>query len=92
LDEHASTLAMKLAVKKGIKIPDELSMVGFADGAWSRRLTPSLATISQHGPQIGAEAAKLLIDRIEKKAEKNVYKTTIIKTELRYRDSVRKPV
>lgn len=91
LDEHSSTLAMKLAVKKGIKIPEELSIVGFADGAWSRRLTPSLATISQHGPQIGAEAAKLLIDRIEKKAEKNVYKTTIIKTELRYRDSVRKP-
>ena len=91
LDEHASTLAMKLAVKKGIKIPDELQIVGFADGAWSRRLTPSLATISQHGPQIGAEAAKLLIDRIEKKAEKNVYKTTVIKTELRYRDSVRKP-
>ena len=91
LDEHASTLAMKLAVKKGIKIPDELQIVGFADGAWSRRLTPSLATISQHGPQIGAEAAKLLIDRIEKKAEKNVYKTTVIKTELRYRDSVKKP-
>ncbi|RXR20598.1 LacI family transcriptional regulator [Flavobacterium amnicola] len=91
LDEHASTLAMKLAVKKGIKIPDELSMVGFADGAWSRRLTPSLATISQHGPEIGAEAAKLLIERIENKAEKNSYKTTVIKTELRYRDSVRKP-
>lgn len=90
LDEHASTLAMKLAVKKGFKIPDELQIVGFADGAWSRRLTPSLATISQHGPQIGEEAAKLLIDRIEKKAEKNVYKTTIIKTELRYRDSVKK--
>jgi len=92
LDEHASTLAMKLAVKKGIKIPDELQIVGFADGVWSRRLTPSLATISQHGPQIGEEAAKLLIDRIEKKAEKNVYKTTVIKTELRYRDSVKKPV
>lgn len=91
LDEHASTLAMKLAVKKRIKIPDELQIVGFADGAWSRRLTPSLATISQHGPQIGAEAAKLLIDRIEKKAEKSVYKTTVIKTELRYRDSVKKP-
>jgi len=83
LDEHASTLAMKLAVKKGIKIPDELSMVGFADGAWSRRLTPSLATISQHGPEIGAEAAKLLIERIENKAEINSYKTTVIKTELR---------
>lgn len=92
LDEHASTLAMKLALKKGLKIPEQLQIVGFADGVWSRRLTPSLATISQHGPQIGAEAAKLLIDRIEKKSEKNVYKTTVIKTELRYRDSVRKPI
>lgn len=90
LDEHASTLAMKLAIKKGFKIPDQLQIVGFADGVWSRRLTPSLATISQHGPQIGEEAAKLLIDRIEKKTEKNIYKTTIIKTELRYRDSVKK--
>lgn len=92
LDEHASTLAMKLALKKGLKIPEQLQIVGFADGVWSRRLTPSLATISQHGPQIGAEAAKLLIDRIEKKSEKNVYKTTVIKTELRYRDSVKKPI
>lgn len=91
LDEHASTLAMKIAVQKGTKIPEELSIIGFADGAWSRRLTPSLATISQHGPEIGAEAAKLLMERIENKADKNEFKTTIIKTELRYRDSVRKP-
>lgn len=90
LDEHASTLAMKLALKKGIKIPEDLQIIGFADGVWSRRLTPSLATISQHGPQIGEEAAKLLISRIESKEESSVYKTTVIKTELRYRDSVRK--
>jgi LacI family transcriptional regulator len=91
LDEHASTFAMKLAVKKGIAIPDDLSIIGFADGAWSRRLTPSLATISQHGPEIGAEAAQLLISRIENKTESSSYKTNIIKTELRYRDSVLKP-
>ena len=91
LDEHASTLALKMALQKGIKIPEQLSIIGFADGAWSRRLTPSLATISQHGPEIGAEATKLLIDRIENKGEKGKYKTTVIKTELRYRDSVKKP-
>ncbi len=91
LDEHSSTMAMKLAVKNGYKIPDELSIIGFADGLWSRRLTPSLATVSQHGPEIGREAAKLLIDKLENVSEKHVYVTTVIKTELRYRDSVRKP-
>lgn len=90
LDEHASTMAMKLSIKKGIKIPDELCVIGFADGIWSRRLTPSLSTISQHGPEIGEEAARLLIDKIENKVEVATYKTTVIKTELRQRDSTRK--
>ncbi len=90
LDEHASTMAMKMAIKKGIKIPEELSVIGFADGVWSRRLTPSLSTISQHGIEIGEEAAKMLIEKLESKDEEYTYRTTVIKTELRQRDSTRK--
>lgn len=90
LDEHASTMAMKVAIQNGIKIPQELCIIGFADGVWSRRLTPSLSTISQHGPEIGEEAAKLLIEKIESKQEIHTYKTTVIKTELRQRDSTRR--
>lgn len=90
LDEHTSTMAMKLAIKKGIKIPEELSVIGFADGVWSRRMTPSLSTISQHGVEIGEAAAKLLIEKLESKEEEYTYTTTVIKTELRQRDSTRK--
>ena len=91
LDEHASVMAMKAAIKKGIKIPDDLNMIGFADGVWSRRLTPSLSTVSQHGPEIGQAAADMLIDRLEsKEGEEPEYQTKIIKTELRQRDSTRK--
>ncbi|QYJ69357.1 LacI family DNA-binding transcriptional regulator [Flavobacterium litorale] len=91
LDEHASVMAMKHAIKHGIKIPDELNIIGFADGVWSRRLTPSLSTISQHGPEIGASAAEMLIDRLEAKGEEApTYTTKVIKTELRQRESTRK--
>lgn len=90
LDEHTSTMAMKLAIKKGIKIPEELQVIGFADGVWSRRMTPSLSTISQHGIEIGEAAAKLLIEKLESKEEEYTYSTTVIKTELRQRDSTRK--
>ncbi|MNX54254.1 HTH-type transcriptional repressor CytR [compost metagenome] len=79
-----------MAIKKGIKIPEELSVIGFADGVWSRRLTPSLSTISQHGIEIGEEAAKMLIEKLESKDEEYAYRTTVIKTELRQRDSTRK--
>lgn len=91
LDEHASVMAMKAAIKRGIKIPEELNMIGFADGVWSRRLTPSLSTISQHGPEIGEAAAEMLIKRLEAKEDEELpYETRVIKTELRQRDSTRK--
>ena len=82
---------MKFGIKNGYKIPENLSIIGFADGLWSKRMTPSLSTVSQHGPEIGEVAAKMLIEKLESKAEDTVYKTTIIKTELRYRDSTVKP-
>ena len=90
LDEYASSMAMKFGIKKGLKIPEELSIIGFADGVWSRRMTPSLSTVSQHGPEIGEVAAQMLIDKLESKEEEFVFKTTIIKTELRQRESTKK--
>src|SRR5690606_9269714 len=89
LDEHASAMAMKAAIKRGLKIPDQLSVIGFADGLWSRRMTPSLSTISQHGPEIGGAAATMLIDKLEA-GDNYRYSTKVIKTELRQRDSTRK--
>lgn len=90
LDEHASLMAMKYGIKNGYKIPEELSIIGFADGVWSRRMTPSLSTVSQHGPEIGEVAAKMLIKKLESKEEFYEYTTSIIKTELRQRESTKK--
>ena len=90
LDEHSSTASMKMALKKGIKIPEELNIIGFADGVWSRRLTPSLSTVSQHAPEIGAKAAELLIHKLNSKDEFYQPQTVVIKTELRQRESTRK--
>jgi LacI family transcriptional regulator len=91
LDENDSVLALRIGLKRGYNIPEDLSIIGFADGILaSRRLSPSLTTVSQHGPEIGEAAAKLLIERLESKEEVNPYKTTVIKTELRERESTRR--
>ena len=90
LDEHAAVTAMKLGIQNGYKIPQDLQIIGFADGVWSRRMTPSLSTVSQHGPEIGEVAAQLLIDKLESTEETFTFTTTTIKTELRQRDSTRK--
>ena len=90
LEESDSVAALKVGVKKGYKIPKDLKIIGFADGILaSRRLSPSLTTVSQHGIEIGEEAVKLLIDRLESKEDHKPFETVVIKTQLRERESTK---
>ena len=89
--ENDSVAALRISQKKGYKVPEEVSIIGFADGILaSRRLSPSLSTLSQYGVEIGEAAAKLMIDRLESKKENLPYETTVIKTQLRERESTRR--
>ena len=89
LEENDSVAALKIGLKKGYKIPEELCIIGFADGILaSRRLSPSLTTVSQHGIESGEEAAKLLIKRLEDDSEDEPpYETKVIKTVLKERET-----
>jgi LacI family transcriptional regulator len=89
LEENDSVAALRMGLKKGYKIPKELCIIGFADGILaSRRLSPSLTTVSQHGIEIGEEAAKLLIKRLEDDSEEEPpYETKVIKTVLKERET-----
>ena len=90
LEESDSVAALKVGVKKGYKIPKDLKIIGFADGILaSRRLSPSLTTVSQHGIEIGEEAVRLLIDRLESKEEHKPFETVVIKTKLKERESTK---
>ena len=51
--------------KKGLKIPEELAIVGFDDMSWSYALNPPLTAVRQSGFEIGQRAAELLLHRIE---------------------------
>lgn len=89
LEENDSVAALRMGLKKGYKIPEELCIIGFADGILaSRRLSPSLTTVSQHGIEIGEAAAKLLIKRLEDVSEEEPpYETKVIKTVLKERET-----
>jgi LacI family transcriptional regulator len=92
LDENDSVAALRVSLKKGFNVPEDISIIGFADGILaSRRLSPSLTTVSQHGIEIGEVAAKRLISRLEENEEEtSEYETIVIKTKLKERESTRK--
>ena len=65
LDEDASLLALKVANRKKLNIPNDLVIIGFAPSKLAKHLTPQLTTINQHGVTIGRTSAQLLIDKLK---------------------------
>jgi LacI family transcriptional regulator len=49
----------------GLRVPDELSLVGFDNHDVGKSLTPPLTTIAQDGDMLGAEAAHRLLNLVE---------------------------
>jgi len=60
------TLGALLAVREaGVRIPDEVSVVGFDDMEWAPLADPPLTTLAQPAYEMGVEAIELLLGRIE---------------------------
>jgi LacI family transcriptional regulator len=59
--------------RAGLKIPDDIGVVGFDDIFVSQYLTPPLTTVSVHIQDIGKKAAELLLKRI-----KNEFTTSVL--------------
>jgi LacI family gluconate utilization system Gnt-I transcriptional repressor len=53
------------AQARGIKVPQQLSVIGFGDLAFAKDLSPALSTVRVDGTQIGQLAAKLIVDRLQ---------------------------
>ncbi len=59
--------AMRAIEDAGLRCPDDVALVGFDDFEWASVFRPRLTTVRQPVYEIGKVAARLLIQRIERK-------------------------
>ena len=64
----------------GLKVPDEVSICGFTDGAIAQSTDPKLTTVEQHGEEVGKNAFSILTDKLEGNEEKSTNR--IVRTNL----------
>ena len=81
--------AYKAARNKGIRIPQDLSLVGFDDIETSSHLEVPLTTISQPIDKMGEIAMKILAEKSEKKDSEKLQKI-VLEPKLVIRESCRK--
>lgn len=79
--------AMKYLKSEGIKIPEDIAIVGFSNEPISEVIEPSLTTIDQSGHKIGSLATELLLKQIKKESGSIQPETLVLKTLLIARDS-----
>ncbi len=76
--------------KNGIKIPDDVIIVGFSNEPFSEVVTPSISTIKQPGFEMGKKAAELIIHEINSKEKNKDFQTIVMPTKLIVRESSKK--
>ena len=90
IDEVSGAIVTQVLNKRNIKIPEDISIIGFTNGILSRYSTPPLTSVNRFAHTTGEVAANRLIDKIEEKIEFEDIKTEIIRTKLVERDSTKK--
>ncbi len=87
INDTTAIEALKIIKKKKLQIPKDIAIVGFSNDYVSELIDPPLTTVSQPVNEMGATAAQLLIDQINRDVSEWKSFIRVLKTELIIRKS-----
>lgn len=73
VEDYTALGALNALKDANVKIPDQVSVIGFANELFGKHITPSLTTMDQQTGLIGKGAMNLLLSIIKKEIEKNIH-------------------
>lgn len=87
---YEMTLGAVIGVNElGIKIPEELSVIGFDNVEFARACRPELTIVTQPMEEIARHVAQIILERIEQKEEKTDYRILKLQTGIKKGNSIR---
>jgi DNA-binding LacI/PurR family transcriptional regulator len=89
MNDPVAILVVQTLKENNVRVPDQISVIGFTNEPVSRYIEPSLTTVAQPSYQMGEAAARLFIEQVEN-SETFEPRTETLCTELIIRNSTRK--
>jgi LacI family transcriptional regulator len=86
-NDFSAAVCMQTLKDHGIKIPDEIAVVGFNNDTISKIVEPQLTTVHYPGMDMGEIAARNLINRLKGVSHIRYMKTIVVHSELIIRKS-----
>lgn len=85
--DYAALGALQILNEKGIKIPQEVALIGFGDEPFANMVTPKLTSVNQHSYKIGRIAAETFLGYANKKKITQSLNKIILEAKLIVRES-----
>lgn len=86
-NDFAAAIMMQVFKDNGLRVPQDIAVVGFNNDVVSKIVTPKLTTINYPGVEMGEIVARNLINHLQGIANINTTNTVVIKSELIVRES-----
>lgn len=87
VNDPMALVMLALARERGVRVPQDLSVVGFADLPEASVVTPRLTTVRQDPQAIGRRAAQLLLQRISAETTNDTFEMIQLTPALAVRES-----
>ncbi len=89
-NDTAAVSAIMYAKKNGVKIPQDLAVIGFNDDPMASIVDPPLSSITHPAYHMGKISAQRVLNHSEENYDSNVSEMTILSTDLVIRESSKK--
>lgn len=87
ISDRLTTSTLSVLKKAGLRVPEDIGLVGFSNSEIVHLLNPSLTAVKQPAFEMGQLATELLIELIESKRPVTKFETKMLKAELVVRNS-----
>ena len=86
-NDFCAAICIQTLKEAGIRVPEDIAIVGFNNDVISKIIEPKLTTINYPGIEIGEIVARNLINHLQGNSNIKLTNTIIIKSELIVRES-----
>jgi DNA-binding LacI/PurR family transcriptional regulator len=87
VNDFSAIALMQLLQENGYQVPENISVAGFGDDPIALIARPKLTTVEQKGYEMGREAVRMLLERLENPDSEKGFQTKTFSATLKLRES-----
>ena len=87
VNDFTAIAVMQLLQENGFSVPEKIAIAGFGDDPIAKVVRPTLTTVEQRGYEMGREAVRMLLERLENPDKEKGFETKTFSATLKLRDS-----